>query len=171
MHDYTEIGYTKKVHGLQGEIKVNVKDKYLEDFLMANCVFLDLNGSIIPHFVESVRNTKHILVKFEDVDGIGDAEKISGKKILLRDQDLIPEAEKMLELEVLEYAFAEGFELREQKKGRIGVIRAVEDFPQQEMAVVDKGEEDILIPMIPQFIVEINKEEEYILMELPDGLV
>ena len=77
--------------------------------MRSNCVFLDLNGSIIPHFIVDIRNTKHILAQFEDVDSIGEAEKIAGKKILLRSKDLIPEEEKILELDVLEFAFAEGF--------------------------------------------------------------
>ena len=169
--DLVEIGYTKKPHGLNGEIKIQVKDKYLEDFLRSNCVFLDLNGSIIPHFIVDIRNTKHILAQFEDVDSIGEAEKIAGKKILLRSKDLIPEEEKILELDVLEFAFAEGFMVQDVNLGDLGKILSVEEFPQQEMAFVDYKGKEILIPMIDAFIIEIDKKGNRILVELPEGLV
>ena len=171
MKDLIEIGYTKKPHGLKGEIKVNIKDKYLEDFLRSNCLFLDLNRSIIPHFILDIRNTKHLLVLFEDVDSIGEAEKIAGKKIMLREKDLIPEEEKVLELEVLEYAFAEGFVMEDVIQGLIGTILSVEEFPQQEMAFVEYKDREVLVPMIDHFIVEINKKEKRILVELPEGML
>ena len=171
MKDLVEIGYTKKPHGLNGELKVNIKDKYLEDFLNSSCVFLDLNGSIIPHFIQELRNTKHLLVLFEDVDSIGLAEKITGRKIMLRESDLIPEEEKVLEVDGLEYAFAEGVMVEDVSLGPLGKVLSIEDFPQQEMAFVAYKGEEVLIPMIEVFLKEINKKEKRILVDLPEGMI
>ncbi len=171
MENKIEIGFTKKPHGLQGEIKVNIRDKYLEDFLNAHCLFLNIKGSIIPYFVESIRSTKHVLVKFEEVDTISQAEQIAGKSILIQAKDLIPEEEKVLELDVLQYAFAESFMVIDVQVGKIGAILRVEEFPQQEMAFVEYNGQEVLIPLNDALIVSIDKTKKEIIMNLPEGLL
>ena len=68
----------------------------------------------------------------------------------------------------MEYAFAEGFMVQDVNLGDLGKILSVEEFPQQEMAFVDYKGKEILIPMIDAFIIEIDKKENRILVELPE---
>ena len=62
------IGFTKKPHGLKGEIKLHIEEKYLEDMLNTDIVLLDIKGKKTPFFVEDVRVGNNIIAKFEDIN-------------------------------------------------------------------------------------------------------
>ena len=64
--------------------------------------------------------------------------------------------EKVLEIDGLEFAFAEGFMVEDVSLGPLGKVLSIEDFPQQEMAFVAYKGEEVLIPMIEVFLKEIN---------------
>ena len=76
-----------------------------------------------------------------------------------------------MELDVLQYAFAESCMIRDEHAGKIGAILRVEEFPQQEMAFVEYKGQEVLIPMNDAFIVSIDKTKEEIIMNLPEGLL
>jgi hypothetical protein len=87
---YIQIGHTGKPHGITGELKIVVKERYERDALQANVLFLDLKGSPVPFFVEDLNIGNAWIVKFEDVDSREHANSISGKGIFLRQTDLLP---------------------------------------------------------------------------------
>ena len=51
MKEMILIGKTKKASGVKGELKVNIDEKYLEDFLQATVLFLTIQGKNVPFFV------------------------------------------------------------------------------------------------------------------------
>ncbi|MEM6699798.1 MAG: hypothetical protein AAF599_15455 [Bacteroidota bacterium] len=53
----------------------------------------------------------------------------------------------------------------------IGVIEEVIEMPQQEMAVINYKDKEVLIPMNEDFILEILEEEKILKVELPEGLL
>ena len=87
----------------------------------------------------------HFLIKFEDVNSPEETVAISSKEVYARQEDLIPEEERMFEVEGLEFADYEGFTIVDSTVGRVGEIKEIIEYPQQEMAVVAYQERDILI--------------------------
>ena len=67
MESYVSIGYTRKPVGIKGELRLHVEERYLEDFLQAKVLFLEMGGAPVPYFVESIRIAKTPIVKFEDI--------------------------------------------------------------------------------------------------------
>ena len=47
----------------------------------------------------------------------------------------------------------------------------IEEYPQQMMLVINHLEKELLIPLTDEWITEINKEESYIDMQLPDNFL
>ncbi|RMG78594.1 MAG: 16S rRNA processing protein RimM [Bacteroidetes bacterium] len=174
MEDLVSIGFTKKSHGFRGEIKMNVKDEFVEDFLNAEVVFIEISGRTAPFFIENVRYSGHTLLsKFEDIDSPEAALPLTSKPVFLRRSDLIPESEKLLEVSenALSFARLQGFTLIDSDFGKVGPIKEVVEYPQQEMALVRFGEKELLIPLHKDLIVSIDESAKEIKMTLPEGLL
>ena len=104
-----QIGFTKKPHGLKGELKLHVEDRYLEDLMNAEVVVLQIKGKPTPFFIEDVRIGNAIIGKFEDVDSPETALSIANKEMSLREEDIIPDDEREIEVEGLQYLKCIGY--------------------------------------------------------------
>jgi 16S rRNA processing protein RimM len=163
---YVKIGSLLKPVGTRGEIKTDIPDEFLEDFVNAAHVFILINGSYVPYFIESVRETNQILVKFEDMDDPEEASTVSQKDIFMEEKNITSSefANQKDKEQLLDYTIISNRE-------NIGTIIAVEIFPQQIMAVVQKDSKPFYLPLVDQFIMEINEEDKIIYMDLPDGIL
>jgi 16S rRNA processing protein RimM len=54
---------------------------------------------------------------------------------------------------------------------QVGAIQSVEEYPQQEMAIVAYKKRSVMIPLNTQFIRKIDESKRQIVMELPEGLL
>ncbi len=165
------IGYTRKAHGVRGELRVQVEARYLEDLLQAEFVFLELPDGVVPFRVLSVRMDRWPLLKLEDVDGRDEAVPLTSRPLLLAEKDLIPDDQRQLEVETRAFAWAEGYTLIDQSRGVVGTIEEVREFPQQEMAVVACEGHQLLIPLHEALIVRVDEQRRELVMDLPEGLL
>ena len=173
MSDYQSIGFTKKTYGVKGELKVNIPDKYLEDFAQAEVVFLGLAGRKIPYFIEYINFENPFTVKFEDYNAKEVATELTGKEIFMRTKDLLAEEEKVLEIEAegLLYEQYVNYIIEDKTHGLLGKIEEIIEYPQQEMAAISIKEKEVLIPLNEQLIINIDDGTKTISMDLPDGLL
>jgi len=163
---YVKIGSILKPVGTRGEMKTDIPDEFLEDFIHAGHIFLLINGSYVPYFIESVRETNQILVKFEEMDDPEDASTISLKDIYMEEKNVTSSefANQKDKEQLLGYTvFSEN--------ENIGTITGVEIFPQQIMAVVQRDSKQFYLPLIDQFIVDIDDNAKVIHMNLPEGIL
>jgi len=172
MQEYLTIGVTKKPFGVKGELKVNIEDAFLEDFLQAKILFIAVKGKPLPFFVENIRLAGSTFLKLEDVNHKEAASQISGSELLLRKEDALADEERVLEVEeTLVFKIYLGYSIEDLTLGKIGSIKDVVEFPQQEMALVTFQGKEIFIPLHHDLIESINKKTKTIQMNLPEGLV
>lgn len=162
------IGFCKKPHGIGGELKVQIEAEYLEDFLHAEVIFIEMGGKQVPYFVENIRSGNEILIKLEDVNSREAASPLAAKEIFLREKDLSPEEE---DEEDFDYQDFIGFQIIDTEAGMIGEIENIIEYPQQMMAVLQYQGREILIPLHENLIHDINIEDQTLLMNLPIGLL
>lgn len=165
-----QIGYTKKPHGLKGELKVQIFEEHEEDFFETEVLFLVLKGKHIPYFIEKVTDANVLVVKLEEVDSREDSALLAGKEIFLREQDVKERAPKD-KVSPLQYGHVEGFTLVDEEEGAIGIIVEVIEMPQQEMAVVAFNQKEIFIPLNEQLISHIEADNKVVHMQLPLGIL
>ena len=171
MKNYVHIGNTQKTYGVNGELKLRLEDKYLDDIENLEVVFLKIEGKVVPYFVESVKIGGNVLIKFEDINSPEEAKAIVSKELYAKKEDLIPDEQRELEIENMEFKKFIGYTIIDEEKGRVGVIKEVVEYPQQEMAVVDLEDREILIPLNKNFIKKSDIIEKIVFMQLPDGLL
>ena len=171
---YVIIGRTRKAHGLTGELKVSIEEKYLEDFMKNERIFLEIKGSKIPYFIDNVRGGGEMILKLEEVDNRDTATLLQGRDVLLREQDILPDHKREFEFEEeegLEYEHLAGYTLVDETLGAIGVIDEVLEMPQQEMAFLKYKNREVLVPLNEQLIRSIDEAKRQVIMDLPDGLL
>lgn len=174
MEKYISIGFTKKEHRLKGELKLLVKDEYLEDLLKTPVIFLSIKGRHLPYFVEEAILENELIIKLEDVDSKEAAHLLSSKEIFLQAANILKKEEKELELEVqsiLVFGHLVDFTLVDTELGELGKIEEVIEFPQQEMAVISYQEKEVFIPLHESLIEKTDEKKQYIYMNLPEGIL
>lgn len=162
------IGFTKKTHGAQGELKVSIKDEYLEDFVNAEAVFIQVQGKPLPFFIENLRDAGDILLKLEEVDSPAAAKELTSKELYMRETDL-KVAVAVSPIHVFEQMV--GYELADETTGPIGNIISVETLPQQYLAIVSYQEREVFIPLHANLVAAVDHQGKKITLRLPDGLL
>ena len=57
------------------------------------------------------------------------------------------------------------------KHGPIGLITGINDRTAQALFEVKKGSVELLVPMIDEFIKEVDRKQKKIVVQTPDGLI
>ncbi len=156
---FLEAGEVVGTHGVRGEVKILPwadGPEFLLDFDK-----LYLNG--VPFTVESSRIHKSMaLVKFQDVDGIEDAQKLRGRTVTVDREGL--------ELEEGTVFIADLIGLPVFCKGaQIGVLKEVLTLPGNDVYVVE-GEKRYMIPAVSEFLDKVDVEGGEIHVRLIEGM-
>lgn len=168
--DYVEIGFLGKVHGLKGELKFNINEQFIDDFNMADVVFVKTKGHFAPFFIESIRAANNPLIKFEDANTKETAMKIQHQPFFLRARDITVIEADETEIELI-YQHCKGFLIIDEELGALGKVEGIEEFPQQEMAMINYHGKKTLIPLNEFIISNIDENEKIIHVKLPEGLL
>ena len=162
------VGFTKKTHGAQGELKITLKDEYFDDFVNADVVFINMQGKPLPFFIENLRQAGDILLKIEDVDSPVEAKNLTSKELFLREKDIKITKQAG---EVMTFELLVGYELFDEITGSIGKIEAVEAMPHQHLAIVEHEGREVFIPLHPKMVVSLDEKAKIIVLRLPEGLL
>ncbi len=166
--DFFVLGKVLKTFGSKGELIFHF-DLSIEGILgNASFVFLDLDGSRVPFFIESFhpKNDQQALVKLADVDSLEEAETYVGTELLLP-QDQLPESndENILFQKII------GYQVVDAEKGNIGTIAQVLEYPSQWLFEIHFQGKEILIPIVDEIVTRIDSEKKVVEITAPDGLI
>jgi 16S rRNA processing protein RimM len=162
------LGKIAKKFSFKGEVLIFLDTDEPELYENMESVFVEFNKNLVPFFIENSNLHKgdFLRVKFEDVDSEADADEIIGCEIYLP-LNMLPK------LEGNKFYFHEviGFEIEDQRLGVFGKIVSINDTSAQPLFEVVNGSVEILVPMIDQFLVKIDRTNKKVIMNLPEGLV
>lgn len=162
------LGKIAKKFSFKGEVLVFLDTDEPELYENMESVFVELNKNLVPFFIEnsSLHKNNFLRVKFEDVDTEEDADAIMGCELYLP-LSFLPK----LEGNQFYYHEVIGFEVEDQRLGVVGKIVSINDSTAQPLFEVLNGNVEMLIPMIDQFLVKIDRDNKKVVMNLPEGLV
>ena len=162
------LGKIAKKFSFKGEVLIYLDTDEPELYENMESVFVEFNKNLIPFFIDSSNLHKNdfLRVKFEDVDSEEEADKLIGCEIYLP-LNMLPK------LEGNKFYFHEviGFEVEDQRLGYIGKIVSINDSTAQPLFEILFEEKEILVPMIDDFIVEVNRARKKIILNTPEGLI
>jgi 16S rRNA processing protein RimM len=162
------LGKIAKKFSFKGEVLIYLDTDEPELYEDMESIFVEFNKNLIPFFIEnsSLHKNDFLRVKFEDVDNEEQADEIIGSEVYLP-ISMLPK------LEGNKFYFHEviGFEIEDKRLGVFGKIVSINDSSAQPLFEVVNGSVEILVPMIDQFLVKIDRENKKVVMDLPEGLV
>lgn len=162
------LGKIAKKFSFKGEVLLYLDTDQPELYENMESVFVEINKNLVPFFIENsaLHKNDFLRVKFEDIDNEEQADEILGCELYLP-LSFLPK----LEGNQFYYHEVIGFEIEDQRLGVVGKIVSVNDSTAQPLFEVLNGTVEILIPMIDQFLVKIDRENKKVIMNLPEGLV
>ena len=164
--DYFYLGTIVSKFSFKGELLIKIDSDEI-DFKKIKTIFLETEGTLVPFSIQNVRFHKSSLlrIKLDIVDNEDKANQLLKSKVYLPMKDLPPlEENKFYFHEVID------FNVIDQAIGDLGNIFEINDQTSQPILIVKKNDKKIMIPLVDEFIVELNKKEKKIIFNLPEGL-
>jgi 16S rRNA processing protein RimM len=154
-------GIILKPKGLKGEVKVEPITDFPESFLSRKEYFAG----------RSVDSVERLTVKkaalaggfawlfFEGVDSMEKADAVSGWKLFVPEEQLLPQPDNRAYLhEII------GMRVLDRSRSEVGTVTNVLAMPAHDVYEVQVGERKILLPAIDEFVEEFNLREQYMVI-------
>ena len=163
---FTLIGRVDRTHGLQGELKIIFEFDDLDFLNEITVVYLrNERGDYFPARISEIRteekrNEISFFVQFEHIADRSAAEGLKNSGVYLETdlaENLIPKEE--------ETSGVLHFDVYDTDGEHVGVVMNIIDNAMQSILNVSTSSGTILVPHVPQYVVEENFEEESIICQ------
>jgi 16S rRNA processing protein RimM len=162
------LGRITKKFSFRGEVIIKLDTDEPDIYENLDAVFIEIGKDLLPFFIEksSFQRGNELRVRFEDVKTEDEADALLKKEVYLP-LELLPK------LEGKQFYFHEviGFTLKDVRQGIIGTIGSINDRTAQALFVVDGEQGQVLIPMVDDFILKIDRKKKEVIVETPEGLI
>lgn len=170
--DLVPIGRTNKTHGVDGTLRITVEDTFWDDFVAAEVIFLETGGQPAPFFVEDRWGGDPLYLKLEEIDSREAARPLTNQVIFLRREDLqIPVTEDTKVAQTTFFQRWVGYTIVDDEIGEVGKIEAILELPQQFLAVLQYGGQEVMVPLHEDLITSVDDQVRRVVMDLPEGLL
>lgn len=168
MEEYLRVGVISSTHGVRGEVKVYPTTDDPERFRDLKRVILDTGKEHVELTIAGVKFFKNqVILKFKGYDSINEIEPYKGMDLLVSREDAVPLGENenfivdLIDMTVVTDTGRTLGTLTDVLKTGANDVYAVE---------TDEGRE-ILLPAIPDCILDVNVEEKRMLVHVLEGLL
>ena len=160
IHPYLECGQIVNTHGIRGEVKIVPWADSAEFLCQFSTLYID--GS--PVQVLNARVHKgSVIAQLEGVNDVNTAMLLNNKVVHIRREDAnLPEGAFFL-------ADIIGLDVVDEQGVKLGTLKDILSPSRQQVYVVE-GEREILIPAVPEFVLETNVDGGYIKVRLIEGM-
>ena len=166
--NYISVGILRKPHGLSGAFsfiltrELKSLKKYPPHF------FLEIKGAFMPYFVSKI-DLKDIFngyINFEDVTKIEEARTLTNSELYLDEKVVTTFFKKAAD----EYGFLIGYTAFD-KERELGPIVGILSHPAQILAEIDVNGTEVLIPLVDDLVLDIDRRKKKIIFDVPEGLI
>ncbi len=162
------LGKIVKKYSFKGELLAKLDTDDPEFFSEMESVFVEKNKNLIPFFIEhcSLHKSNLLRIKFEDIEDETTADTLLNCELYLP-LSFLPElsGNKFYYHEII------GFQVIDDKFGPVGIIKGVNDSTAQALFEIEREGAEILIPLIDEFIVQVDKQQKIMHLSVPEGLI
>ncbi len=167
MSKYFVIGKIVNTQGLKGEVRALPFTDDIKRFELLKEVFLSIKGSLKSYKIENVRfHKKFVLLKFENIDDINDAERLKNTEIKIPEELALPCSKD-------EYYIRDlyGLNVITKDNEHLGTLVDIIFTGANDVYVVENKEKQILIPAIKKCILNIDLQNKIMTVSLLEGLL
>ena len=162
------LGRIVRKHSFKGEVVLKLDTDEPELYQEMESVFVNIGNNMIPFFIKDslLQKGNQLRVNFETIQSEADADALLKAGVYLP-LSMLPKltGKKFYFHEII------GFAAEDIAYGTIGTVTGVNDSTAQPLFEIEKEGMQILVPMIDDFIVKIDREQQKILLKTPAGLL
>lgn len=161
------VGQINKPHGVNGEMSFSFTTDVF-DTAQSPYFIIETEGIFVPFFIEEYRfkTDETGLLKLEGINTEEKARNLSGLSLYLPKSYLEDVGDNEIELN-----YFVGFQLIDNTYGEIGIIAEVDQTTENALFVIEKEDDELLIPVGDDYITEIDHENKKLYADLPEGLL
>jgi 16S rRNA processing protein RimM len=165
---YFYLGQIAKLHGYKGEVSLFLDVTNPSDYNQLERVFVDIDGVLIPFFIQQVKpkNKGFVAVKFLDINDENSAKKVLKKSIYLPEIEL----KELSETNFYDHEIS-GFKVYDNVKGYIGIADTIIEIISNPLLRVEFEGKEILIPIFQGLIQKVDREKNELHIKTPEGLI
>ena len=168
MEDRLRVGVITKTHGIRGEVKVYPTTDDPQRFKKLKKVMIEQGRKTETLEIEQVRFQKNLVIlKFKGIDNINDVEKY-------KQCDLMIDREDAVELDDNENFVADliGLDVITDEEEDLGTLKDVMFTGANDVYIIETDDgEEILLPAIPDCILDVDLDEEVMTVHILPGLL
>ncbi|SHG99350.1 ribosome maturation factor RimM [Chryseobacterium vrystaatense] len=161
------LGKITRRHGLAGNVILKLDTDQPELYNKLESIFVEINGLLVPFFIVKSSWSKNdaLNLAFKN-SSEAVVDQVLGKNVYLPLTTLPKLSGKQFY-----YHEIIGFDILDEQDKECGVIRSVNDQTAQNYFVTNLDGKEVVIPIIKDWILEVHREERFIKMQLPEGLI
>ena len=166
--DLLEVGVVVGTHGLKGDLKIRPLPTGDLALPGARTVYLRNNDGL-PVRHEAVRSSPHkqnVLLRLSGLETLAAVEGLVGA-IVLMDKAELPE----LADDQFYWSDLEGMTVVDRQHGLIGRIVGMFSTPAHDILEIEGPAGEVLIPAVVPFLVDLDRDNGCLHVDLPDGLI
>lgn len=167
--DYISVGKLIKPHKLGGAFRFMLSRTLKSNRRFPKHFMLLHKGSYLPYFVESLELTglNEGLLKLEEINTPEAARNFSGSELYLAEN----EVKNLFTKNAETLDFLIGYIAVDEVTGELGPIGEIMETPAQVLATIRHAGREVIVPLVDDFIVAINKRKKQIVLKLPEGIL
>ncbi len=162
------LGRIVRKYSFKGEVVLKLDTDEPELYQEMESVFVNIGNNMIPFFIKDslLQKGNQLRVNFETIQSEADADALLKAGVYLP-LSMLPKltGKKFYFHEII------GFAAEDVAYGAIGTVTGVNDSSAQPLFEIEEEGMQILVPMIDDFIVKIDREQQKILLKTPAGLL
>ena len=165
LEDRFRIGIITSTHGIKGEVKVFPTTDDIKRFDYLEKCFLEDGTELKKKGVKYFKNM--VILAFDGIDSIEDAEKLMKKEIYVSREDAIP-------LNEGEYYVADlmGADVYDEADNKLGVLKDYLETGANDVYVIENEQGgQFMVPVVPFFIKKVDVVEKKMIIHLIDGML
>jgi 16S rRNA processing protein RimM len=163
---YIPIGNIRKPLGTNGALTINLNEDVEDIIFDLEHFFVFTDGQYLPFFIDLVEDKNDLIVKLEGIDSPQIASGLSGKKIYVSPNQVSEE----MKVSVSKFGAIGGFTIYN-NDDLLGTIEDIVEYPSQLMIKFTYQGQEKLIPLVDDFIVNLNENQKIIVLSLPEGIL
>ena len=166
--DFYYLGKILKTHGNKGHLLVFLDVDNPQTYSDLKTIFIDIDNDMVPFFINSItlKSNKLASVILEDIESLEEARVLAGREMFLP-ANMLPQMKDQKFL----YQDLTGYAVIDKKKGNIGLLNSVIELPYQSLLQIKNGEKEILIPLVVEILLKIDKRKKELIICAPEGLI
>lgn len=164
----TYIGTCIAAHGVKGEIQCAISNPVFDDF-DTEYFIVEIDATYIPFYIEEYRwkSNTTLLVKFDNIDTLQATQKLLKHNIYIITPEEVGNTDDYYTLTNTDRL--KGYIIKNRQDNIVGTIVNTDIISSENTILL--LDNDIIIPLHPDLVINIDHPHKTITMTIPDGLI